>query len=93
MADSEATLAFPELGKVAGNGSCNRFFGGATVEADRIHIEPLAGTKMACMPSAMAQETRYLTALQAAQRFERQGNTLVIHAEGADQPLRFVAKP
>jgi hypothetical protein len=34
----QATLAFPEAGKVAGNGSCNRFFGPAKVSGDAIKL-------------------------------------------------------
>jgi heat shock protein HslJ len=30
---AQATLAFPETGKLAGNGSCNRFFGPADMAA------------------------------------------------------------
>lgn len=85
-----ATLAFPQSGQVAGHGSCNRFFGPVEIERDRLKFGPLASTKMACMGGAGEQESRYLGALQKAQRYEVQGDTLLIHAQGMDQPLRFV---
>jgi heat shock protein HslJ len=47
-------------------------------------------TKMACIGGASEQESRYLGALQKAQRYEVQGDTLLIHAQGMDQPLRLV---
>lgn len=91
MPTPQATLLFPEMGRAAGNGSCNRFSGAVTVTHDNIQFGPLASTKMACMGGAMAQESAYLTALQKAQTFERQGDTLLIHTLGIDQPLRFTA--
>jgi putative lipoprotein len=60
-----ATLEFPEPGKVAGNGSCNRFFGSAPVTGDRLTVSPLGATRMACPEAVMNQESRYFQALQA----------------------------
>lgn len=85
-----ATLAFPQTGQVAGHGSCNRFFGPVEIERDRLTFGPLASTKMACMGGASEQESRYLGALQKAQRYEVKGDTLLIHTQGMEQPLRFV---
>jgi heat shock protein HslJ len=65
-----ATLAFPESGKTAGNGSCNRFFGSVEIHGDVIHFGALASSRMACPEAVMNQETKYLQALQAAERFE-----------------------
>lgn len=90
---SEASLAFPQAGQVAGHGSCNRFFGDVSIAGDRLQVGTLGGTKMACMGPAMAQESRYLAALQKARRYERQGEALLIHVEGMAQPLRFFRLP
>ena len=89
MANSSATLAFPEAGRVGGNGSCNRFFGSVSIELNRITFSAIGSTKMACMGGASAQESAYLAALHKAERFERQGDTLLIYAKGMDKPLRF----
>ena len=89
MAQPVATLAFPQPGQAAGHGSCNRFFGTVEIDRDRIRFGPLAATKMACMGGASQQETRYLGALQKAQRYEVKDNSLLIHVEGMAQPLRF----
>ncbi len=86
----QATLAFPEAGRVAGNSSCNRFFGSYTLMQDRIALGQLAGTRMACAPAVDEQETRYLDALQKAQRLEVQGTTMLMQVQGLDKPLRFV---
>ena len=85
-----ATLAFPQAGQVAGHGSCNRFFGTASIDRDGMKLGPLASTKMACPGGASEQESRYMGALNKAQRYEVQGDTLLIHAQGMDQPLRLV---
>jgi heat shock protein HslJ len=87
---SAATLEFTEAGKVSGNGSCNRFFGGATIEGQTITIGPQGTTRMACAEAIAAQENRYLKALGQAERFEQAGEALVIHCKGMDTPLRFV---
>ncbi|MBT9463348.1 META domain-containing protein [Hydrogenophaga sp.] len=85
----QATLAFPEAGRVAGNSSCNRFFGSYTLMQDRIALGQLGGTRMACAPAVDEQETRYLDALQKAQRLEVKGKTMLMHVQGLEKPLRF----
>jgi putative lipoprotein len=85
----EATLEFPERGKVAGKGSCNRFFGTANISGDSLTLSQMGSTQMACVGPGMEQEGRYLKALAAAQRFSLAGNTLLIYIAGSDQPLRF----
>ncbi|MGE0348134.1 META domain-containing protein [Hydrogenophaga sp.] len=85
----QATLAFPEAGRVAGNGSCNRFFGTYTLMQDRISLGPMGGTRMACDEAVSDQEARYMAALQKAQRLEVQGTTMLMHVQGQDKPLRF----
>ena len=89
MARSKASLEFPEIGRVAGHGSCNRFSGSVTVTGDKLTFGNMASTKMACLGEAMSQERNYLSALQKATRYELQGDTLLIHAAGLEQPLRF----
>lgn len=86
----QATLAFPEAGRVAGNSSCNRFFGSYTLMQDRIALGQLGGTRMACAEAVADQETRYLAALQKAQRLEVNGTTMLMHVQGLDKPLRFL---
>ena len=89
MANSTATLGFYDTGKAGGNGSCNRFFGTVTVEGERMQFGPIGSTKMACLGGASAQESRYLDALRKAERYERQGDTLLIYVQGMAQPLRL----
>lgn len=87
--NAQATLSFPEAGKVAGRGSCNRFFGPAQVSGDAVKMGPLGSTRMACAEAAMHQETKYLNALQAAERYEWKDPYLLIYSKGLEKPLRF----
>ena len=85
----QATLAFPEAGKVAGKGSCNRIFGPAEVNGNTIKLGPLASSRMMCPEAVMNQETKYMNALQAAERFEWKDPYLLIYCKGFEKPLRF----
>jgi heat shock protein HslJ len=87
----QATLTFPEEGKVAGNGSCNRFFGAVEIHGESIKFGPLGSTRMACAAAAMNQETNYLKALQAAERFEWKDPYLLIYCKDFEKPLRFTS--
>jgi heat shock protein HslJ len=88
----EATLEFPEAGKVSGRASCNRFFGGVERTGPSLKLGPLAATKMSCGAATDAQERKYLDALQAAERFALDGPELHVYAAGLPKPLRFVRK-
>ena len=94
IANSKASLAFPEAGRAAGNGSCNRFTGTVTIAGDTLKFGPLASTRMACMDGGVsAQEDAYLKALAAANRYEYRDPDLLIYATGYDKPLRFTRAP
>jgi heat shock protein HslJ len=88
----EATLEFPEAGKVAGRASCNRFFGTVEISGESIRFGPLGATKMSCGDAADAQERSYLQVLQAAERFAVDGPELSIYSRGIEKPLRFARK-
>lgn len=87
--NAQATLAFPEEGKVAGRGSCNRFFGPAKISGDSMQLGPLGATRMACPEAVMNQETKYLDALQKVERFEWKDPYLLLYEKGSVKPLRF----
>jgi len=88
----EATLEFPEAGKVVGSGSCNRFFGSVEISGESIRFGPLGATRMACVEAVMNQEAKYLEALRDAERFTRDGSALLIYRKGMERPLRFLPK-
>ncbi len=89
----QATLSFPESGRVAGNGSCNRIFGPAEISGDKIKLGPLASSRMACPEAVMNQEMKYMEALQSAERFEWKEPYLLVYCKGSDKPLRFTRMP
>jgi len=64
-----ATLEFPEPGRVAGNASCNRFFGSVEATEQMIKIGSLGSTKMACAEAVNNQE---IQARRAARHLRRQ---------------------
>ncbi|MDQ2841784.1 MAG: META domain-containing protein [Acidobacteriota bacterium] len=88
----QATLAFPEVGKVSGNGSCNRFFGASEISGHLIKLGPFGTTRMACPEAVMDQETKYLNALQAAERFDWKDPYLLLYVKILEKPLRFTRK-
>ena len=62
------------------------------VSGQSITFGPLGSTSMACAEAVMNQEAKYLKALRGAERFTRNGSTLLIYSKGLDAPLRFLAK-
>ena len=91
-----ATLEFTAPDRAFGKGTCNRFSGVVTVTREMLRFGPLLSTKMACVDDAAnAQESKYLSALEKAERFAVEGNTLRIFVRGTAAPLRFTraAKP
>ncbi len=85
----QATLTFPKVGRVAGDASCNRFFGSVELSGASITFGALGSTRRSCAEAVMIQEQRYLGALAGAERFTLDGPVLLIHYRGSDQPLRF----
>jgi heat shock protein HslJ len=88
----QATLTFLPDGRVAGSGSCNRFSGTMERKGDLIQLGRLVGTRRACPPAVMDQESKYMKALESAERLERQGPYLLLHCRGCEKPLRFTQK-
>ncbi len=91
--NSKATLIFGDAGKISGNGSCNRFFGTVENNGNQIKLGPLGSTRMACPEAVMHQETKYLEALQAADRFEWKEPYLLVYGKSRPAPLRFTKEP
>lgn len=93
LGGTEVTAVF-EGGTVSGNGGCNTYSGGYTVDAPAIEIGPLASTSMACAdPAVDAQEAAYLDALGRAGTFEIAGSTLTLYDDEGGFLLSFVGGP
>ncbi len=61
--NTHASLEFAPDGSIAGNASCNRFFGKYTLKDYILSIEPGGSTMMACPEAIMDQESRVLEML------------------------------
>ena len=88
----QARLVFPEAGRVAGSGSCNRFTGSVEIGNGEIRFGQLATTRRACVPAVMDQEGKYLKALEESERAAVEGPYLMIYSKGLEKPLRFIRK-
>lgn len=73
---SNATLRY-QAGAVSGSTGCNRLNGAATVEDDRLVIEGLATTRMAC-EGVMEQEAFVLAVLEGRPTVSIEGNALTL---------------
>ena len=86
----QATLAFPETGRVSGAASCNRFTGTVEIVGSSLKFGPLAATRMACADEAVNnQEAKYLRMLGDAERYESTETSLTLLLPGVEKPLRF----
>ena len=92
LQEREATLEFPEPGKITGHGSCNRFTGPAEITGDRLQVGRIAATRMACDEAITVQESKYLQALQDSERFAIEGTELLVYSKSMNKPLRFARK-
>lgn len=80
---ASATLTFPEEGKIAGMGPCNRYFSAMTVPYPWFDAGPIGSTRMAC-PDLEA-ETAFLQALEAATLSEVLGDVMILsNTEGLE---------
>lgn len=81
---SPARIQFSGDGAIAGNASCNRFFGKYTYTKQALAIDPLGSTRMMCLPALMEQEQRLLEQLPTATTASIE-NGLLILRDSADQ--------
>lgn len=68
-------------GRLVGSGGCNRISGGYVRDAESIHIGPLISTRMACPEPIMSTESGFLLALETADRYEIDGDVLLLIEE------------
>ena len=88
-ANSRASLSIGGDGTLSGNAGVNRFNGRVRGGDTSIKAGPFMTTRMAGPPALMELERKYLQALGAATKFERDGDTLRVTGAGEDKPLIF----
>jgi Heat shock protein len=69
---------------ITGNAGCNTFNGTIGYSGDQLAVGPLATTRKMCPPEIMAQESSFLQALQAAQRFAMTEWLLTLYGPSGD---------
>lgn len=82
-------------GRLYGSGGCNRYTTSYQTTGEQLTVATIASTRMACPEPVMEQESRYLTALQGAQRYtlNEQGLQITYQTDQGTGVLRFVAEP
>lgn len=90
LPETTITLRFAQA-EVTGNAGCNNYFGQWSTEDDAIQVGPLGSTKRACLPSTDDQESRYLSLLQNAARFETDGSQLTLRNDAGEATLVYDA--
>ena len=92
VAGTEVTATFAGDGTLSGNGGCNTYNTGYTVDGDALVVDgAIATTKMACEPDVMDQEVAYLAALAETATFGIEGSTLPLSDADGGFLLSFVA--
>jgi heat shock protein HslJ len=91
VAGTTITLKFGEDGRASGSSGCNSYGGTYQVRGDNISFGRLISTKRACLDqNANQQESRFLSALEAANRFRLTSNRLTILSDRGRNALNFV---
>jgi heat shock protein HslJ len=80
LAGTRPTLTMSEDGMVQGDGGCNRFRGGYTLNRDWLAFGPIAGTRKMCAKpdGIMEQEAAYLRALGTVAKYRIEGGELTL---------------
>jgi heat shock protein HslJ len=83
-------FARDSVDRVGGATGCNSMGGRYEADGERIHFSDLFSTKMACVEEErMRQETRFVGALERADRYSITGDTLTL-SEGGTVVAKFV---
>lgn len=91
IAGTTVTLKFGEDGRASGSTGCNSYSGTYQVQGDSVTFGRLISTRRACLDqNANQQEQRFLSALEAANRFRLSSNRLTILSDRGRSVLNFV---
>ena len=91
VAGTTVTLKFGEDGRASGSTGCNSYSGTYQVRGDNISFSRLVSTRRACLDqNANQQEQRFLSTLEAANRFRLSSNRLTILSDRGRNVLNFV---
>lgn len=88
---ADATLSFPETGRLAGQGPCNAYFAEQTAPYPWFKTGPIGATKRAC--SALKQEGVFFAALADMSLSEVSGDTLILSNDAGREMLFKAVAP
>ena len=91
--NSYLTITLDEDGRAFGTSGCNHFTGGFTLDGAALRFGPVAGTRMACAPPAMAQDQHLHAAFDRVRGWRTDGTALLLTDEGGAALLRLEPKP
>lgn len=86
---ADSTVEFRADGTVTGNGGCNGYQGGVTLEGNAIEFGMLATTRMMCAPPVSGQEIVFLEALGMARSGEQSDDILELFDAGNEIVLQL----
>lgn len=67
---SHLTVTLGTDGRAHGHAGCNRWFASYRLDGPELSFGPTGSTRMLCAPALMEQETRFLQALGAVERWD-----------------------
>ena len=76
-------------GSMAGSTGCNRYSAPYSVDGDKLRMDAIVSTKMACPPALDALERSYLAALDRVERWQVEGDVLSLSDGDGNELLRF----
>jgi heat shock protein HslJ len=89
---SAITLKFGSESRASGSGGCNTFGADYNVNGNKISFGRVISTRRACVDQRLnQQEQRYLGALESAETFRLDGNSLVIFHDDGRNRLLFMS--
>jgi len=75
-------IVFGSSDRLSGSGGCNSLSGFYETDEGNIDVRALSRTERACATDIMRQEEALVSTLAAAERYQRDGERLVITADG-----------
>jgi heat shock protein HslJ len=87
---AQATVTFPESGKIAGQAPCNSYSGKMDAPYPWFETGPMAVTRRACPD--LAEEATFLTALGEMSQSEVSGDTMILTNDAGREMLFKVSE-
>ena len=88
---ANATLAFPEPGKITGDAPCNSYFASQSAPYPWIAIDDIGSTRRAC--PALPAEQEFLSSLAKMTLAEVAGDVLVLSNDAGNEMIFRVITP